>query len=279
MAFFERGNARIYYEEAGHGDPVIAIHGLIENTLYWSLAGVAEKLAENFRLISMEMRGHGCTVVEGEPKGFDDETVGGDIVALADYLQLERFHVLTHSTGGFAVSRYAMKDCSRFASIVFSDTASFTSVINAKPDSIRRYYDKSAMGFELLEWKDMFASLRTAPGPFFRGIAESRRSEEMFVIALKMAERNDRFLIGSFIRSFYTDPDPRVEGLRKITCPVLVIYGEKDDFFIQSSKLMAKEIPNAEILEYPGVGHMTAIEEPERLAADVIDFFKRNKIA
>jgi pimeloyl-ACP methyl ester carboxylesterase len=41
---------------------------------------------------------------------------------------------------------------------------------------------------------------------------------------------------------------------------------------------MAKEIPNAEILEYPGVGHMTAIEEPVRLAADVIDFFKRNKI-
>lgn len=278
MPYFQRDNARIYYEDTGKGEPLIAIHGLIENTTYWSLTGVADRLADNFRLISMDMRGHGRTVVDGDPKGFDDETMGDDIIELANHLDLDRFHVLTHSTGGFIASRYAMKDCSRFASLVLTDTASFTSVINAAPDSIKRFHDKFAESFEKASWPDMFAFLRKTPGPFFRGIGESERREELFEIALRMVEINDRFVIASFVRSFYTDPDQRVEGLRKITSPVLVIYGEKDDLFIQSSRLMAKEIPGAEIIEYPGVGHMTAIEEPERLASDIIAFIKRHPI-
>jgi pimeloyl-ACP methyl ester carboxylesterase len=278
MAFFKRGNARIYYEDTGRGEPIIAIHGLIENTAYWTLGGVADALTKNFRLISMDMRAHGRTTVEGEPKGFDDETMGDDIIALADHLKIDRFHVLSHSTGGFISVRRAMKDCSRFASMVLTDTGSFTSVIVAAPDSIKRYHDKFAAGFENLSWENLITVLRTTPGPFFRGMAESEGCGELFRIALKMVEKNDRFLVASFIRSFYTDPDQRVDGLRKITCPVLIIYGEKDDLFIQSSKLMAKEIPGAEIIEYPGVGHMTAIESPERLAADIIGFCTRHPI-
>jgi pimeloyl-ACP methyl ester carboxylesterase len=278
MAFFKRGNARIYYEDTGSGEPLIAIHGLIENTTYWSLSGVSDTLAQNFRFISMDMRGHGRTVVEGEPSGFDDETMGDDLIALADHLKLERFHVLSHSTGGFISVRRAMKAGPRFASLVLTDTGSMTSVVPGELEKIRKFHDNFAKSFEMITWEQMFKALRINPGPFFRGIGESGNSEELFRIAMKMVEINDRSVIASFVRSFYTDPDPRVDGLRKISCPVLIIYGEKDDLFIQSSKLMAKEIPGAEIVEYPGVGHMTAIESPERLAADVIGFCKRHPV-
>jgi pimeloyl-ACP methyl ester carboxylesterase len=87
-----------------------------------------------------------------------------------------------------------------------------------------------------------------------------------------MIRHGDRATIANFVRSLYTDPDPRVEGLRAIRCPVLIIYGEKDDLFIESSKLMAREIPGAQIIEYSGVGHMTALESPQRLVADIIQF-------
>src|SRR4030042_2597742 len=102
MAFLKRGNASIYYEEQGQGDPLIAVHGLILNTKYWSLTGIADTLAKSYRVISMEMRGHGRTVVDGKPYGFDVDTMGDDIIALADHLKLGRFHLLTHSTGGMA---------------------------------------------------------------------------------------------------------------------------------------------------------------------------------
>ncbi len=57
-----------------------------------------------------------------------------------------------------------------------------------------------------------------------------------------------------------------------ISCPTLIIYGEKDDLFIQSSKLMAKEIPDAHLIEYMGIGHMTALEAPVLLSKDIIAF-------
>ncbi|MBW2623955.1 MAG: alpha/beta hydrolase, partial [Deltaproteobacteria bacterium] len=72
MAFFQNGNARIYYEDVGEGEPIIANHGLSEDTTYWSEPGVTAALAEYYRVISIDMRGHGRTVVEGEPKGYDE---------------------------------------------------------------------------------------------------------------------------------------------------------------------------------------------------------------
>jgi hypothetical protein len=35
---------------------------------------------------------------------------------------------------------------------------------------------------------------------------------------------------------------------------------------------MAREIPGAELIEYKGVGHMTALEAPDALARDVLSF-------
>ena len=72
--------------------------------------------------------------------------------------------------------------------------------------------------------------------------------------------------------SFYSDPDPRVEGLRQITCPTLILLGEHDIVFIEPSELMAKEIPNNKHVIIEGVGHMTAIEAPERTAKELLDF-------
>jgi len=276
MPILNKKNADIYYEETGSGEPLIAIHGLTESTLYWSLPGVTGKLAENFRVISMDMRGHGRTIVHGEPSGFDAETMGEDISSLADHLGIGKFHLLTHSTGGFVSSRYAMKNSSRLLSLIFTDTSSATAVINAKPESIKRFNDKFAKSFENKTWDDVFADIAATPGPFYRGIAESDPAsrDKMMAAAKKISEINDLNTIPKFIRSFYKDPDPMIEGLRKITCPALIIYGEKDDLFIEPGKLLANEIPGAKLIEYKGIGHMTALEAPERLAEDVTAFIK-----
>jgi pimeloyl-ACP methyl ester carboxylesterase len=96
----------------------------------------------------------------------------------------------------------------------------------------------------------------------------------MLGTALSMAKRNNRFVIAGFVRSFYKDPDPKIEGLRGITCPVLIVYGTRDDLFVESSRLMAREIPGARLVAYADIGHMTAIEAPDRLTSDVMDFLR-----
>ncbi|MDI6743499.1 MAG: alpha/beta hydrolase [Smithella sp.] len=272
MSFFIRGNSSIYYEDQGRGEPIIAVHGLIENTAYWKY--IAEDIAGKFRFIPIDMRGHGRTVVNGEPHGFDVNTIGEDIVALADYLKIERFHLLTHSTGGFVGVRYAMRDWSRLASLILTDTASYTSIMPGDPESVRVFHDKFARYFEKNDWEQIIAGVRVNPAPFFRGIVESPRAEELLQSAYEMVKTGDRRIIAEFVRTFYTDPDPCVEGLRGISCPTLIIYGEKDDLFIESSKLMAREIPNARLIEYCGAGHMLALEEPQRLARDIKEFLR-----
>jgi 3-oxoadipate enol-lactonase len=274
MPFFKSGNARIYFEEAGQGDPLIAVHGLNENTIYWSLSGVTERLASCCRVISMDMRGHGRTVVECDPSCFDAETIGADIIGL----KLGRFHLIGHSAGGFISSRLAMKDSSRFATLILTNTTSATSPVPGDPEAIRMFNEAFAQFIEKSDMDQVVAHSKQHPSPFFTGVMESERSEELMASFRKVMEANERRLVGAFIRSFFTDPDMRVDGLRTIRCPVLIIYGDKDDWFIQSSRLMAKEIPGAEIIEYKGVGHISAFEAPERLASDVIDFIKRHPV-
>ena len=48
MAYFQNNNARIYYEDVGQGEPIIANHGLAEDTTYWSESGVTAALAAKY---------------------------------------------------------------------------------------------------------------------------------------------------------------------------------------------------------------------------------------
>ena len=100
--------AHIFYDDIGSGEAIITTHGVSENGSYWSLPGVSARLAERYRVIDTDMRAHGRTAVHGDPKGYDVETMADDIGALADHLGLDRFHLLTHATGGMVGLRYAM---------------------------------------------------------------------------------------------------------------------------------------------------------------------------
>ncbi len=274
MPYFRKGNARIYFIEQGRGFPIIAVHGLIENTAYWRLPGVADRLSDKYHVVSMDMRGHGNTRVIGKPPGYDAETIGADIIALADHLGFRRFHLLAHSTGGFAAVRRAMQDSTRFASLILTDTGSSTSTVNGNQEEIRDVNESFAQSFEENSWKEIFEGLRKKPGPFFRGIVEADRSEQMLDTAFEMARQNNRREIAEFVRTFYADPDTCMDALEGIDCPTFIVYGEKDDLFIESSRLMAERIPGACAAEYRGVGHMTAIEAPDRLTGDILAFLR-----
>ena len=275
MPYVRSGNADIYYEDHGKGEAVIAIHGLIENTGYYTLTGVADTLSAHYRVIPMDMRAHGKTRVDGEPWGYDAETAGNDIQALADWLGLSRFHLISHSTGGFASSRYAMEHSDRLISLVLTDTSSATCFFNVKQES-DVFHDRFARSFEKNGWDKIMAGIKKHPFPFFRGIAEKNDNQAMYDRVFEMIKVGDREALGRFIRSFYTDPDPRIDGLRNIHCPTLVIVGEKDDLFLESSRLMSREIPDCRLIMFENAGHMLAIEEPERLGREILGFLMAN---
>jgi pimeloyl-ACP methyl ester carboxylesterase len=80
-----------------------------------------------------------------------------------------------------------------------------------------------------------------------------------------------------FRTTFYTDPDPRIEALRGIKCPTLILAGEHDVVFVPASRIMAAEIPDNKLVIMPGVGHMTAIEAPDETAREILGFLNMVK--
>jgi len=274
MPWMERGNARIYYEESGSGEPIITTHGVAENGGYWSETGVTQRLAEHHRVISMDMRAHGQTVVEGEPLGFDVETVADDIGALADHLGLDRFHLLTHATGGMAGVRYAMDHSDRLISLMLTDTGSATQLVfpGVTEEQMREGMEAWATGFETADHDQIVAGAKVNPGPFLFRMAQLPDAERMYGVWERILRRNDLKTVAKFLRTFYTDPDPHVDRLRQIKCPTLVLLGEFDVVFIEASDLMAREIPDSRHVVLKGVGHMTAIEDTESTIRELLDF-------
>ncbi len=278
MPYLSRNNANIYYEETGSGDPVIAVHGLIENTTYWRVSGITERLVQKHRFIAMDIRSHGRSSVDGEPTGYDADTVAADFEALADHLEVDRFYLLTHSTGGFAASRWAMENSSRLAGLMLTNTSSATSPFPGKKEARAIFYDRFAQSFEERTWEQTIEFVKKKPFPFFRGIAEAEDNAAMWDKAFDIIRIGNRTSIAAFVRSFYQDPDMMVAGLKKITCPVLIVVGEKDDLFIEPSRIMAEAIPDCRHVMLEGVGHMTAIEAPDRLADELLAFMAAHPV-
>ena len=286
MAYFRSGNAWIYYEDVGQGEPLICNHGLSEDTTYWSAPGVTAELALKYRVISIDMRGHGRTIVEGEQKGYDEKTMGEDFNALADHLGIGKFHLLSHATGGMYVARFGMRHSDRLLSLMLTDTGSETLPKMYHPDG-REITDEdrdlarvmAGQGIREMAsrppptYQEREARWRADPGVFTFKMAEHPYSDRMYEVLDGFGQRRlSQQAFVEFRQTFYSDPDPMVEGLRQIKCPTLILIGEFDIVFLEPSQLMAKEVPDNRHVVMPGLGHMTAIEAPKWTANEILDF-------
>jgi pimeloyl-ACP methyl ester carboxylesterase len=282
MAYFQHGNVKIYYEDIGKGEPVIANHGLSEDVGYWGTTGVTAQITKKYRFIPYEMRGHGRTIIDGDPKGYDCDTMIEDINALADHLGLKKFHLLSHATGGMVAVRYGMKHSDRLLSLLLTDTGSATLPtmpppynITISPEERQRLTEEALKNIDVkISPEERKARWLTTPGPYTFTIAarpEPERSKMWAVIDGFYQRRLSNRALMEF-RVFYTDPDYRIDGLHNIKCPTLILLGEHDVVFLGPSEIMAKEIPNNKHVIIKGVGHMTAIEAPQETATEIIKF-------
>ena len=65
------------------------------------------------------------------------------------------------------------------------------------------------------------------------------------------------------------------DSLQKITCPTIVICGEKDRANRNASMVLADVLPNAELQILKGIGHEVNTEAPEKLA-EILNVFYRH---
>jgi haloacetate dehalogenase len=97
---------RIAYDRVGSGPPVLLLHGWPQTRRMWRL--VAPGLAEQFTVISADLRGYGDSDPAADPNAYDKRSMGQDMFALMDSLGPgERFLVTGHDRGARVARRMA----------------------------------------------------------------------------------------------------------------------------------------------------------------------------
>lgn len=274
MPILKRANACIHYEDSGTGEPLLLLHGFSVSSRYWSETGVTAELAGHYRVIAMDLRGHGRSRVHGEPKDYGIETIADDITVLADNLGVDRLHLLGHSAGGMVALRYAWRQGERLRSLLLMSTAPATAFGHSNPQLRQQSLHVFAELYERQTWRQIFSHLRQLPGPLLYWMDQLPERERLWTLLMEICRDNEPGVLATFVRAFFTDPDPHLESLRLITCPTLIVVGEHDKLFLPASTLLAQEIPRAQRQVLKRVGHMTALEAPELTSATILNFLR-----
>ena len=289
MAYFQHQNVNFYYDEMGQGEAIIALHGFSLNSRYWMQTGIAKALSKKYRVIALDMRAHGQTQIEGDNKGFDINTMVADVDALADHLQINQFHLLSHSTGGMIATRYAIHQAQlnhkqagsethqpRLLSLMVSNSSSATKFMSRNFFTDALAMEMLAISIENLGWRQIIEALKVLPNSLFTGISRANNSRALFEQLYQLMRGGDHKSLALFARRFYNDPDPQIEGMSTIDVPSLIISGELDSMFMKSSELMANTIPKAKFVMCEKAGHMLALESPKWLVKQINNFLSEH---
>src|SRR5688500_4113635 len=108
--------ARIYYEVAGEGEPLVLVHAGIADSRMWD--GQLTAFADRNRVIRHDMRGFGMSAMVDGPFSHHD-----DLRGLLDSLDVERAHLVGCSMGGGAVLDFALGYPQRVVNLVLVGSA------------------------------------------------------------------------------------------------------------------------------------------------------------
>ncbi|MFB9269038.1 alpha/beta fold hydrolase [Bradyrhizobium erythrophlei] len=103
----------------GLGPPAVLLHGGALTARTWDFVAMA--LRSDFRLVALDMRGHGAS------EWADDYSITSyatDVVAVLDGLALERAHIAGMSLGGTAACEFALRHPDRTESLAMVDVIS-----------------------------------------------------------------------------------------------------------------------------------------------------------
>lgn len=269
------GGFHVHYRD--EGDPtkplIVLVHGFGDNL--WSWDGWVARLSDRYHILRIDLPGHGLTRA---PEGF---VADGDVFAevvdrFAEALALPPFALAGNSMGGGVAWQVAVRYPARVNAIALLDAAGWPSKSLKDPP----------LAFKLLRYEWGRAFLRSIDNKPL--IVSGLKGEvgDPSVITTEIVERwaevqrapGHRAILMSIRPGRLSTATP--ETLSAIKVPTLVLHGEIDPLIeVEAGRQFAASIPGAEIITYPGIGHLPQIEIPERSAEDFAAFLTRRGLA
>lgn len=246
----ERSGARLFYTRMGQGSPVVLVHGYpLSGALF---ARVANELARNHTVITVDLRGYGQSHAPGVTSSVD--VYAEDTLAVMDKLGLQKAVIGGMSMGGPTVlSMYKMAP-TRFDGLMLIDT-----------------HFKNANPAEMGIWQGV-EKMAEANGnediiPFLlpQMLTGKTRMEQMAQVEyltaiIKPASKN---ALISGAKALAGRPDA-TELLGNISVPTLVLVGQDDPLYgVEISKMMQQRIRGSQLHVVPGAAHAAIFEAPQ----------------
>ena len=107
-----------FIDTGGSGVPIVLLHANTGTSVYWENQITAFSRA-GYRVVAFDRRGWGKSTAD-PTTGLQPGTIAEDLEALADYLKLDRFHLVGVAGGGFAALDYAGWRPQRLRSLVIA---------------------------------------------------------------------------------------------------------------------------------------------------------------
>jgi pimeloyl-ACP methyl ester carboxylesterase len=250
--FFDSAGVRIRYIVEGEGEPVLLIHGLSLNLeMNWTQPGIVKELAEQYRVIAFDNRGHGKSVKPHDPKSYGMQ-MAEDAIRLMNHLKIRKAHVAGYSLGGRIATVLLVEHPDRLRTVTVGGAGWMDAQeAREREDLTVRLADSLEQGKGM---GPLILSLspKNAPPPSPGQIEAANK------IILSM---NDPLALAAVIRGTGL-LQPSEAKLRANKLPVLICAGELDPRKANAESLAALT-PNSRLVTIPNANHMTAFASPE----------------
>ena len=278
----EGDGATIHGVKGGQGPGLLLLHGYPQTHVMWHR--IAPALAENFTVVAADLRGYGAS---SKPPSVEDHAsyskraMAADMVKVMETLGFERFMVGAHDRGARVAHRMALDWAERVARLAVLDIAPTREMYACTTDGFARAYwhwffliQKAPFPEAMIEadpeayWRKKCGSGSAGLSPF--NAATLTAYLEAFKDPDVIRASCEDYRAAATIDIAHDDAD----GARKITCPLLALWGEKGaiEAHFDCLKLWRQRAEDVRGHALPG-GHYLAEELPDRVLQDFTDFF------
>lgn len=244
----------VTYREAGrgHAPPLVLVHGFSGSKEDFD--AVVPALAEERRVIAVDLPGHGGSTGGDDPAGYGLGVTGAWLLRFADAVDLEDFHLLGHSMGGLVVQRTAALASQRLRSLTLMSTG-LGALREEAGDHMVRVAIAARDESMAAAWEE---NLRRPANEFVLPVDPDR---------VKFVHRRfhalDPAVIVGGVRNLIVAA-PLGAFLYGIDIPVLVVTGEHDDAWTpEEQALLARTVAGARHVIVPDAVHSPQMENTD----------------
>lgn len=100
MPFVENNDTKIHYVVEGQGPPIVMLHASMGSYAEWHNGDYINALKNDYKLILVDLRGHGASDKPRDIKSYSSKEFTSDIIAVLDDLKIPKAHCWGYSMGG-----------------------------------------------------------------------------------------------------------------------------------------------------------------------------------